>query len=164
MGSDELLGDLLAACLGGGPLSPTVRNWLINGIVAAVRRDQPLDESLGLSGPGKPTLHRRIQMIRRDAHLVRACQSVALDGRVTDWQKCKRLASEARRFSQIIWPRTRRLAAPDPDWPAFKKSLWLACSTDLQLPTSATRIRAIVLQAGGFSQNECGSKILANLL
>lgn len=164
MDADSKLGELLACCLEGGPLPAIVRGWLINGILDCARRDQPLDESLGLSGPGRPTLQKRLQMVKRDAHLVQAFEAVAVDDRVTDWTRCTRLASEAQRFSEVAWPKTRRLSAPDPDWPAFKKSLWLACATDLPLPKSASRIRAIVLQNTGFSQNANGSKILARFI
>lgn len=161
---DNLVGTLFDCCFRAKPLPSLVRDWLIRGILASARRDQPLDESLGLSGPGRSTLQKRLQMVKRDAHLVQAFQSIAIDDRVSDWSRCTRLASEARRFSEFVWPQARRLAEPSPDWPAFKKSLWLASATDLPLPRSATRIRAIVLQNTGFSQNQAGAKILSRFI
>lgn len=161
---DDCLGNLLGALLFGQPLSASAREWAVRGILGSIRRREPLDTSLRLSGRGMDDLAVRLLRVLRDEHLVHALKSVALDDAVTDWRRCIRLAGEVRRFAADTWPKTKRLQAPPADWPAFKKSLWHAAATDCSLPQSARALQDALKRNGGFSQHKTGAKLLASFL
>lgn len=161
---DDLLGELFRCCMENHPLPSLVRHWLVKGILESLRKGEPLDQRLGLCGPGLPVTQHRILLLQRDLHLIAALSYMALADDVTDWQRCLRLAQEIQSFTQRTWPRARKFSEPDHHWPAFKKSLWHASMTGIALPTSAGSLRRILLKNAGCSWNDRGGKLLANFI
>jgi len=160
----DMVGDLLGALIDGRPVCDSTREWAVRGILRAIRRDESLDQALGLAGAGKTRLQARLLTIQRDQHLRAALQSVALDEGVGAWQRCQRLAIEADRFMRSTWPKTRRLSAPPAHWPAYTRHLWHAARTDTKLPTTAAALYGNLSRNGGFSQKATGGKLLATFL
>ena len=161
---DDLLGELLVAFLCAKPPSEAARNWFLDGALRAIREDKPLDYFLGLSCAGKPRLKRRMMMIKRDAYLVAALQDVALDSQIKAWERCQRLAPIVKTFQRITWGQAQRLSDPPLDWPTHKRHLWHAMRTGIPLPESPHALRAILVQAGGYSHNNKGATLLAQFL
>ena len=161
---DDCLGSLLANLVYDEPLSASAREWAVRGILRAIRRNEPLDTSLRLTGCGRDNLSVRLALVSRDEHLTAAFENVTFDATVTTWQRFTRLATEVKKFNAHTWPKTKRLQAPPTDWPALKKSLWHAAATDHALPESAQALRECVKRNGGFSQSKTGSKLLASFL
>jgi hypothetical protein len=161
---DDLLAELLDDLLNKRPINRLSACWLERGILGAIRRNQSLDESLSLAGRGRDSLHRRLMMLRRNQYLVEAVQATAIDQGVTRWERCKRLSEQIKRFKRYVWPKTRHLIDPPDDWPAFKKCLWLAASTDVDLPESPDRLNDIVEQNAPFSCDNRGAKLLSQFL
>ncbi|MDO9072601.1 MAG: hypothetical protein Q7U73_05000 [Rubrivivax sp.] len=118
------------------------REWLLKGVLASARHGLPLDEALCLAGGGARTLRRRLLTRRRDAHLAEALAAVALGDEPTDWERCRRLATEIRRFKAAVWPRARKWDAPPTDWPAWKAALFRAAQTGIELPDSPDALSA----------------------
>lgn len=160
----DMLGDLLAAVIEDRPVAATTREWIVTGILSAIRRDEPLDQALGLAGTGKTRLQAQLLMLQRDEHLCAALQLVALDESVSTWQRCQRLAPELRRFMCDTWPKTKRLSAPPDSWPAYKRALWHAACTDTKPPESASGLFKIASRNGAFSGKKTGGRLLANYL
>lgn len=161
---DDLLAELLDDLIHKRPVNAVSAWWLERGILRCIRRDQSLDESLGLSGPGRDTLHRRLMMVHRDHYLALAVHATALDEAVSTWERCKRLADQIKLFNQHTWPKTKYLASPLEDWPVFKKCLWSAAASDIALPESAYSLRRIVERKHDFSCNTRGAKLLSQFL
>lgn len=161
---DDLLAELLDDLMHERPINRLSARWLERGILSAIRRDQSLDESLALACRGRDSLHRRLMMLRRNHYLVEAVQATAIDQGVTRWERCKRLSEQIKRFKQHVWPKTRYLTAPPDDWPAFKKCLWLAAGTDIDLPESPNSLNEIVKQNAVFSGDNRGAKLLSQFL
>jgi len=159
-----MLGDLLGAMIEVRPVAVTTREWITVGILNAIRRDEPLDQALGLAGTGKTRLQAQLLMLQRDEHLCAALQLVALDESVSTWQRCQRLAPELRRFMCDTWPKTKRLSAPPDSWPAYKRQLWHAACTDTKPPESASGLFKIASRNGPFSGKKTGGRLLANYL
>lgn len=161
---DDLLGAMMHDLWNGRPVNPLSRWWFERGVLRSIRRGEPLDAALSLSGVGRLSLQARLLLIRRNEYLAAAAEAVALDDTVTQWQRCIRLADEAKRFMEATWPTTKRLAGPPEDWPTFKKWLWFAACSDLGLPNSAGGMRGALLQNTPFSQNPNGAKLIAQFL
>lgn len=162
--ADDLLGAMLDDMWSGRPVNPLSRWWFERGVLRSIRRGESLDSSLGLSGAGLSCLQARLLLIQRNGYLAAAADSVALDSAVTQWQRCVRLADEAAKFMVHTWPITKRLSAPPEEWHTFKKHLWHAACTDLDIPTSARGIRYALQQNAQFSLNGSGAKLLAQYL
>ncbi len=160
----DMLGDLLDALIEVRPVAPTTREWIVIGILRAIRRDESLDQALGLAGTGKTRLQAQLLMLQRDEHLCEALQLVALDECVSTWQRCQRLAPELRRFMRETWPMTKRMSAPPESWPAYKRAIWHAARTDMKLPETASGLHKIVPRNDAFSGKKTGGKLLANYL
>lgn len=160
----DMLGDLLDALIEVRPVAATTREWIVTGILSAIRRDESLDQALGLAGTGKTRLQAQLLMLQRDERLCEALQLVALDESVSTWQRCQRLAPELRRFMREAWPKTKRMSAPPEFWPAYKRALWHAARTDMKLPETASGLHKIVPRNGAFSGKKSGGKLLANYL
>lgn len=160
----DMLGDLLAALIEVRPVAATTREWIVIGILRAIRRDESLDQALGLAGTGKTRLQAQLLMLQRDEHLCEALQLVALDECVSTWQRCQRLAPELRRFMRETWPMTKRMSAPPESWPAYKRAIWHAARTDMKLPETASGLHKIVPRNDAFSGKKTGGKLLANYL
>ncbi len=140
--ADDCLSSLFAALMTHGEIDPLVREWLLKGVLASARRGVPLDEALGLAGGGARTLRRRLLTRRRDAHLADALAAVAVGDEPTDWERCRRLAVEIRRFKAAVWPRARKWDAPPTDWPAWKAALFHAAQIGIELPDSPDALSA----------------------
>ena len=132
----------------------------MTGILSAIRRDESLDQALGLAGTGKTRLQAQLLMLQRDERLCEALQLVALDESVSTWQRGQRLAPELRR----VMRETKRMSAPPEFWPAYKRALWHAARTDMKLPETASGLHKIVPRNGAFSGKKSGGKLLANYL
>lgn len=160
-----MLADLLDHLDGGKPM-PSLS---ASGIVAAVRHSlasgDSLDAAMGLHRAGRSNhLASRLANTRRNGFLVQAVNSLRADG-VTDWQCCKQLAVKIKVFeSGVDWKTTRYQGAPPGDWPDWKRFLWWAKSTDLNLPTSARQLRTIVLKTAQFNPHGETEKLLASKL
>ena len=163
LGPDDLLGWLLRDLLDGVPVNAASREWMVAGILRAIRRSESLDSVLQLSGPGREPLQRRLLRARRDLHLLQALESVSLDPAVTSWAKCVRLAAEIRRFD-ATWQRNKRRKTAPTEWPAFKRHLWDAAATDIPLPTSAHALRWILVTNQRTPHNKRGSTLLARFV
>ena len=150
---DALLAEVFAAFMEHREPHATARLWFVNGILRALRKDEPLDAALGLSSPGRRTMQARMLLARRNRHLRSAIGAVAVDPALSDWQRCCRLAPLLRRFVCTAWPHAKRLEAPPADWDAWKASLWHAAQCG-ELPGSARAIYAAVTPEAGFSQQE----------
>lgn len=161
---DDLLGELFASLFYRRPMGVFMRGWLEKGILRAIRSGDSLDACLGLRASGQDSLQRRLLMRQRNQHLADALDAVALDDRVSRWQRCLRLAPEVRQFMSLTWRRTKSLSAPLDEWPTFKKCLWRAACTDLTLPETAHGLRHAVEQITGYSRNESGAKLLARFM
>lgn len=160
----DKLGALLAALIDDRPVDAVTREWAVRGILSAVRRDESLDQALGLAGTGKTRLQEQLLMFQRDQHLFAALGAVALDDSVSAWQRCQRLAVEIDRFMRGTWPRSKRLAAPPAHWPEYTCHLWRAARTDTRLPATASGLYGILSRNGGFLEKGTGAKLLANYL
>lgn len=164
---DAMLADLLDSLMTDRPVHATTREWLITGILRAMRRCESLDVALRLQplgGGRSSSLQRRLLTLRRDAHLVQAIQGVALDDRVGTWERCRRLSAEIERFTRVDWPATRGLPTPPCAWPAFRAHLWWAFCCDVGIPESARRLRELCAQTGGCLPRKDWEKMLANFL
>lgn len=161
---DDLLGELFATIFYRRPMSVFQRGWLEKGILRAIRSGDSLDACLGLSAVGQDSLQRRLLMRQRNQHLADALDAVALDDRVSRWQRCLRLAPEVQRFMGLTWRQTKSLSAPLDEWPTFKKCLWHAACTDCALPETAHGLRRAVEKISDYSRNASGAKLLAQFL
>lgn len=161
---DDLLGNLLADLLHGRPLNTLSRHWLEKGILRSIRRGEPIDVALRLTGVGKATLQNRLLMIRRNEHLAAAVEAVSLDVDVGNWERCCRLAPEVDRFVRYTWPMAKKRPAPPDDWPTFKKRLWDAACTDLALPMTACGLLNSLKQNTQYSESKQGTKLLSQFL
>jgi hypothetical protein len=138
--------------------------WLADGIARAVRRGDRLDASLGLAAPGQDSMQRKLLAILRNGFLVDAISSVAIDARISEWSRCKRLAPLLRHFVADVWPRVRMLSGPPCDWPTWKRSTFYAAQTDLDLPTSVRGLHDIVKSTRLYSSHRRAATLLTHLL
>jgi hypothetical protein len=145
---------LFAALWSGGELDPLAREWLTCGILGALREGASLDKALGLSASGVRSTRARLLASLRDHHLSRAIDAMDLDGSVGPWERCKRLAPLVREFEARTWPAYRYLERPPADWPRWKRALFAARQTGLELPGSTKQLHRVWqagTQARGFS-------------
>jgi hypothetical protein len=147
----ELLTDLFASAWDREPLDPVVAAWLQRGILEAVRRNETLDQALGLSGRGMESLQARLLRMQRNRHLARARDVVALEDSVKAWARCCRLAPLVKAFMCDTWPSARRLLDPPADWPAWKRSVFRAAQTGLELPRTARGLYGALNEIPPFS-------------
>ena len=162
--ADDLLGSLLGDLIHGRPLNALSSHWLQKGILRAIRRGESLDTALLLIGAGKSTLQNRLLMVRRNAHLADAVESISLDANASTWERCCRLVPEVDRFVRYTWPTAKKRPAPPDDWPTFKKSLWNASCTDIGLPATACGLLNAFKQNTLYSRSKQGAKLLAQFL
>lgn len=155
----ELLARLFAATWSDEPFDLIVRVWLQRGILEAVRRGEPLDQALGLAGPGLESLRRRYLREQRNKHLARAQDAVALDSSVTAWARCGRLAPLVRSFVADTWPKAKRLQDPPADWPSWKRHTFRAAQTGHELPTTQRGLHKAVNETPAFSVR-CGTEMI----
>ena len=162
--ADEHLGTLFHWLLKGGELDPFTREWLAMGTLRALRRNESLDRSLGLSARGADSLQRRVLRAQRDLHLKAAVDAVALLPDVNLWDRCKRLAPLLDDFAATTWPAARRRLDPPEEWPAWKRSAFRAMQTDIKLPTTAERLYRVTSAIGAYCGSDRGIKVLAKYL
>lgn len=168
---DEVVGaavDLLAMVLeslsSNRPIPTMAATWLREGVIKALRRGEAIDTSLGLSGVGCRSLQGKVLMLRRDIHLVRAAQAVAVDEDLSDWQRCVRLAPLLCRFMRDTWPRVMRLDEPLQAWPEWKCHAFAAARTDMRLPTTAAGLHLIIKANAAFPVEKRPATLLAQLI
>lgn len=142
-------------------LDPAVTEWLLQGLLTAVRQGVTWEEALGLAGGGARTLRRRLLTVRRDLHLAEALAVVAVGDDVSEWQRCKRLAAQVRRFTSDVWPRACKLAEPPSEWPAWKTALFHAARTGIDLPKSARAVSAACTRVAPYSRSRPAVTMLA---
>jgi len=162
-----MLADLLDSLMNDRPVQVTTREWLIAGILRALRRSEPLDVALRLqpfSGGRSSSIQRRLLTLKRDLHLAQAIEGVALDDRVETWERCRRLAKEIERFARVDWPAARGLPAPPADWPAYRAHLWQAFCCDVGVPESPRRLRDLCAQTRGCLPHKNWEKMLSNFI
>lgn len=164
---DEMLADLIFALTYGRTPAPTTAEWFPRCALAALRRHERLDHALGLESPdggrGSSTA-RRLLMLKRNAFLARALQTVMLDDRAGLWPRCVRLAEEIERFQRTEWAATRYLDQPPPHWPAARVMVWHALRCDVGLPGSAQGLYAALKSRGACFQESEWSRLLANYI
>lgn len=161
--ADNQLGEMLDALAHGREPSAFARDWLLRGFLAALRRGEPLGQSLGLAGSGKESLQRRVLRMQRNQHLVDAIAAVAI-GDVSTWERCTRLARLVRDFEATAWPKARTLAEPGVDWPAWKRSVFRAMQTDLSVPTTAKGLHEVLTESGACCGEWQKRRLLARYL
>lgn len=155
-----VLGALLAHCEGGEPIPADVRQHLAASIRHCAASGDSLDVSIGLSAPGRRKLATRLAMQRRNAALAAAVRSVALDDRLSDWQRCDRLAPLLSAFAKSLEYRSTRYAeGPPDDWPAWKRHAWHALATDTPIPSTARSLYRVLTQESACSHQ----KLIRNL-
>ena len=158
----NLLGELVASLVDGCQPTERARQWLLDGVLRAARRDESLDVALGLAARGKDSLQARLLRTQRDLELLRALETVAIDA--TTWHRCLRLQPEIKKLN-ATWSKTRRLSAPPSDWPTCRKHLWRAAATDIKLPNTATGLLGIASRANRLiCESYSGTRLLALLL
>ena len=149
----------------GRGVSPSSREFVLSAIEAAVRRDEPIHSSMGLSGSGQyGSLQAGLLLVKRNHHLLEAFESVSLNDGELDHTRCRRLSIEIARFMSREWPQAKRRVDPDPTWPMWKVSVFRAAQTGLHIELAPNTLNAIVQASRGFSPNGRGTKVLADLL
>ncbi len=164
---DEMLADLFDALQHERPCAVTTREWLIAGLLRALRRDEPLEHALRLASPdgGRGgTVSRRLKMLKRNAFLARALQVVALDDSAGLWPRCVRLAEEVERFQRTEWALYRYTAAPPAHWPEARAMVWYALRCDVGLPGTAQGLYSVFKSRVGCFQESEWERLLANYL
>ncbi|MDP3819904.1 MAG: hypothetical protein Q8R33_00365 [Burkholderiales bacterium] len=161
--ADNQLAELLDALVRGREPSAFARDWLLRGILAALRRGDSLDQCLGLSGSGVESLQRRVFRMQRNQHLVDAIAAVAI-GDVSAWERCTRLARLVREFKATAWPKARTLVEPGDDWPAWKRSVFRAMQTDLSIPVTAKGLHEALTESGACCGEWQKRRLLARYL
>lgn len=158
----KLLVDLYDHLESGSALSVETASKITAAIRHSVGSGDPLDTSLGLHCPGRSnSLSSRIATVRRNSFIHDAIQAVRENG-MTEWQGCQCLATKIKAFlSGNEWRSTRYQPAPPAAWPLWKRLLWWAKSTDLDLPSSPRQLRAIMLETAAFKPHEKPEKLLA---
>ena len=161
----DAVGLLLAHCETGQPLPPEARQHLAGAIRHCAVTGDRLDRALGIASAGMRSLQTRLALQRRNHCLRDAVRAVALDERLSDWQRCKRLAPLAVAFAASHEYRSTRYGCEPPaGWPGWKKHIWYALATDTGLPTSARQLYDIVRQADAYSLHGKGLNLLASKL
>lgn len=145
------------------PPGPVMWDWLVVGILRAIRRGESLDEALGLSAAGRRSLQRRLLLTLRDEQLVRALSAVAVDPQVGDWERCLRLAPLVKDFVRE-WPKLRRLTEPPGDGPEWRHALFSAAQCDQGLPTTPRGLLAALKRYRAYSLNDSKVTMLARYL
>lgn len=161
----KLLADLLEHLENGVPLSEDSARSTADAIRHAAYSGDSIDVALGLSRAGRfNSVQARIAKTRRDEFLCNAIRAMG-DGDISNWECCKRLAPKMRGFAAgSDWRCTRLANAPPNDWPSWKRWLWWARSTDLELPTSSRQLLDIVLESAVCNPRKEGAKMLASKL
>lgn len=161
----------LGACIGalvfeGRTLPPYAADWLLQGLLRALRQGIPVDQALGLSGPGLEPLALRIRRMQRDLHLADAALAVTLDDGLSLWARCKRLAPLVKQFETRLWSRAavQHLQAPLSDWPIWQCHVFLAFRTGLSVPSSASGLNERLAKTPHFSPNTSTATVLARFL
>lgn len=164
---DEMLADLFDAMNQDRPVAVTTREWLISGLLVALRRDEPLEHALRLENPSGGrggTVSHRLKMRKRNAFLARALRLVTLDEGAGLWTRCVRLAEEVERFQRTEWAVCRYLEKPPHHWPEARLMVWQALRCDVGLPGTAQGLYAVFKSSGACCQNSDWETLLANYL
>lgn len=159
----EQLAQLFDCAMRRHDLGPLLRHWLQQGILRAIRRGESLDTALGLSGAGRRSLQRRLLLVQRDEQLVLALGAVTVDPRLSDWDRCRRLAPLVRDFMRE-WPRLRRLLEPPADGPEWRSALFRAAQCGQALPLTPGGLLAVLKRYRGYSLNDSKVTMLARHL
>lgn len=162
--ADECLSRLFAAATGDGQLDVLTREWLQRGVLIAVRADIPLDAALGLARRGQASTRARLLMVKRDLHIAQALEAVSLKPDAGTWERCKRLADLVPRFESDVWPRVRHLRSADSAWPAWRRELFYARHTGLEIPASARALLGAWKRNAGFRLPRESHTVLASYL
>lgn len=158
------IGDLFAHLHLGSALPAESRELLVVAILRVIRKGERFDTAIGLSAAGVRTLRTRLLTLQRDTALLAALAAVALDEDVSDWERCRRLSKDLRRFVAVAQPMSTRMSAPLADWPEWKKAVFVAMQTGLDLPTSPRRLLDIAQRKGECSSRDFGVMLLARYL
>lgn len=148
----------------GAVLNPIAREFLARSIEASVRRAEPLHAVMGLSGPGRyGSLQDRLLLAKRNHHLLAALDAISLDSEAA-YTRCKRLSKQIERFVRHEWSQARRRLDPDESWPTWKREVFRAAQTGLQVDLSPTALHDIVRAKGACSPDAAWLKVLSDLL
>ena len=161
----QLLADLYEHLDSGKPITKESASTIVAAIRHSLCSGDTIDTSLGLHCAGRSnSLSSRIAKVRRNGFLVSAVVSVR-EGDMSDWKCCKLLANRIKAFDTgNEWRSTRYKNSPPSTWPDWKRYLWFAKSTDIDLPTSAEQLRTIMLQNAAFNPDKETEKLLASKL
>ncbi len=160
----DQLGEVFEALATGRALQPQAVQWLLQGIASAVRRGDSIDAALGLAAPGRRSLQRQLQTLRRDHHLLRAIELVGFSEDLTAWKRCTRLAPLIRSFCANAWPSSKYLDVAPLEWAPWKIEVFHAARTDIKLPTSARQLYDLVQAGARCSPHRRKAMLLARLL
>ena len=103
-------------------------------------------------------------LIKRDLHVARALEVVSLDDVVDTWERCKRLAELLPRFESVVWPRVRHLHYADSAWPAWRREVFYAMRTGLEVPKTPRAILSAWERNGGYRLPRAPHTVLASYL
>lgn len=122
-------------------LRPDQPEWVRTGILAWLETGDPLHLCFGL---GRAEYCRAA----RD-HYLCAAWLVTSPGH-SPWHRALSLADAVRVFARRVWPRARKLAAPDPGWSTQREALWRAFRSagSIDVPESPEMIKQIIKLAG----------------
>jgi hypothetical protein len=160
----EHLAEVFEALATGREVHPKTSEWLVRGIVSAVRRGESIDLALGLAAPGQRSLQRQLQTLCRDHHLLRAIDLIGFSDELSAWQRCTRLAPLIRSFCHSTWPSCKYLDAAPSEWPLWKAEIFHAARTDIKLPMSARQLYELVKAGAYCSPHRRKAMLLAQLL
>lgn len=164
---DEMLADLLFALMDGREPAVTTREWFTRHTLRALRRDEPLDQALGLTNPSggaSASLSRRLRLLRRDEFLALALDAVALDDGLGLWTRCVRLADEIARFKRTEWVATRYLPRAPEHWPVARAMVWQALRCDVGIPETAKGLYGAFRARGACFEEQRGATLLGSYI
>lgn len=148
----RILADLLVSMIEGNAVSPVAREWLVKGALAYVRGEaDSLDAALGLSSSGRRHLRTVALHSARDRLLLDALDCIALDEAVSTWERCQRLAAEVRKLIPLWDRHYANQASAAADWPTWKKSLFMAWRTGIDVPRTANGLQAATKRTPHYS-------------
>ncbi len=145
---------LLSDLLNGGDITTVSREYLLKNLLRYARGQSPsLDAAFGLTYAGQRRVSTQLITFNRDLYLSRAAEHIALDARVSTWQRAGRLADELSKLLPI-WKKQYgrgKVARPDPEWPIWRRMLFMAWRFDSSIPCTQRRIYDLLQGINGYS-------------
>lgn len=124
--------------------SSTSYQWLRSGILKCITQGDggSLDRALGLAVCGSRHISYQLKLRVRNAYLVESVKLIALNERVSDWERCKRLALKLNQLA-AFWDAHPRVLSFD-NWEGWKVNLYNAWAIGCGLPTTARGLYAVI--------------------